>query len=257
MRLPFEKWEGLGNDFLLVHARDWPSERGAELARVLCDRRRGVGGDGVLVVDAATSEMIVLNADGSRPEMCGNGARCAAAMLAGPRSAAMTLRTDAGERGAKVTWTGSAEATVEVEMGRAELGAPLEVEHEGRTVRFTTVSVGNPHAVTFEPLEGRDRDVLGPRIERVLPGGTNVEFADVGQRGLSLVVWERGVGYTQACGTGACATAVVACRRGDAPYGQPVEVSLPGGALMVTVSESHDLLMTGPARRVFVGSVEI
>jgi diaminopimelate epimerase len=263
MRLAFEKWEGLGNDFLLVRETDVSSELSPELVRALCDRRRGIGGDGVLLVRADSPRMIVLNADGSRPEMCGNGLRCVAAMLAGdatPSNAGreMTVATDAGDRRARVSWTGADEALVEVDMGRAEIQSDAEHTDGSRRVVFTSVSVGNPHAISFAPFDQAARDRLGPLIERATSGGTNVEFAHkAGPAAFDLIVWERGVGYTQACGTGACATAALACARGLAAYGEPIRVRLPGGELVITVSAGLDLVMMGPARRVFRGTVEV
>lgn len=258
MRLAFEKWEGLGNDFLLVRETDIPGELSSELVRALCDRRRGVGGDGVLLVRADAPRMIVLNADGSRPEMCGNGLRCVAAMLADDAAREMTVATDAGDRRARVSFGGSGEALVEVDMGRAEIQDDAEHADEGRRVVFTSVSVGNPHAISFAPFDRAERDRLGPLIERAVAGGTNVEFAHkAGPAAFDLVVWERGVGYTQACGTGACATAALACARGLAAFGEPIRVRLPGGELVIVVSAGLDLVMTGPARRVFRGTVEV
>lgn len=258
MRLGFEKWEGLGNDFLLVSETDLPDGLSPELARHLCDRRRGVGGDGVLLVRSDTPRMIVMNADGSRPEMCGNGLRCVAAMLAGDATREMTVATDAGRKRAQVSWTGADDALVEVDMGRAAIQGEAEHTVDGRRVVFTNVNIGNPHAISFEAFDAGERDRFGPLVERATAGGTNVEFANESAPGsFDLVVWERGVGYTLACGTGACATAALACARGLAAYGEPLRVRLPGGELVITVSASLDVAMSGPARRVFRGTVEV
>lgn len=258
MLLSFEKWEGLGNDFILVREREVESAMAADLVRRLCDRRRGVGGDGVLLVGEDPLAMVVLNADGSRPEMCGNGLRCVAALLAGRAAKQLVIRTDAGDRRARVTWTGPGDALVEVDMGSAEIAVESKHGLGGREIAFGAVSVGNPHAITFEPVDKAGQDELGPRIEKATPGGTNVEFAArTGDNAFDLVVWERGVGYTQACGTGACATAALACRRGLASFDAPVRVRLPGGELLVTVTPSLDLTMLGPARRVFKGAIEV
>ncbi len=257
MRLAFEKWEGLGNDFLLVHDSDVAPGLDPELARRLCDRRLGVGGDGVLLVRADAPRMIVINADGSRPEMCGNGLRCVAALLADGADRDFTVATDAGPRRARVRWTTPGEASVEVEMGRATIGEAFEHDAAGRKLAFTSVNVGNPHAITFEPVEAGARDLFGPLVERAIAGGTNVEFAEPSNELIELVVWERGVGYTQACGTGACATAALACTRGLAPFDAPVRVRLPGGELSISVSRDLDIRMTGPARRAFVGTVDV
>ncbi len=258
MRLSFEKWEGLGNDFVLVRDREAGLAIGSDLVRRICDRRHGVGADGVLVVGDSPAEMVVLNADGSRPEMCGNGLRCVAALLAGGSAKDIAVKTDAGERVARVSWTGPDEALVEVEMGRAEIGPVSRQAWGGREITFGAVSVGNPHAITFDAVAGDEREGLGRHVERTTPGGTNVEFArQTAPDGFEVVVWERGVGFTQACGTGACATAALACVSGAASYGVPVRVALPGGELAIHVSASLEIVMLGPARRVFRGNLEV
>lgn len=276
--LPFLKVEGLGNDFLLIDLRRpaegprppvpgpaevdpdpsalarWISELQAR-APDLCDRRTGVGGDGLLLVTPPTTPgsvgtMLVLNHDGSRPEMCGNGLRCVARYLAGPDSTApFTIDTDAGPRRCQVRGE-----QVEVDMGPATALGPRDVA--GR--RFAAFSLGNPHAVAFV---GPDEDpeqlarTLGPIVERdpQFPARTNVEFARSEPDGsLTLWVWERGCGITAACGTGACATLAAAVAAGLAPADQPVRVVLPGGPL--TIRRTADRVwMTGPARFVFRG----
>lgn len=272
---PFEKWEGLGNDFI-VFGPDTPVERSTDRLRELCDRRRGVGADGVLVIEAESGErprMTVYNADGSRPEMCGNGLRCVAAFLDQARrsepsgsadSAAreLVIDTDAGAKRCLIRGEGPDRYDVEVEMGTARIGGELRASIRGREHHFVTVDVGNPHAITFEPYEEAEIDEVGPIVATSVPLGTNVEFCRVraGSNGeptrISVVVWERGVGRTLACGTGACAVAAAACAAGRACYGEPMIISLPGGDLEVTVgAERRDLTMRGPARRVFTGEV--
>jgi diaminopimelate epimerase len=256
----FEKWEGLGNDFLLIE-----SDVTAEAAVRLCDRRRGVGADGVLsVLDAGTKpKMIVHNADGSRPEMCGNGLRCVAGYLAARGAAGVELlvSTDAGDRRCAIVPVAVDLFEVTVDMGKARFGADLELASEGRAHRFRAVDVGNPHAVTFDPYDQAAIDRLGPVAATKPEGGTNVEFCRVGGSGegpveIDVTVWERGVGRTLACGTGACAVAAAACDAGLAPYDQPMIVRLPGGILEVTVAAGTlAIRMKGPARRVFVGEV--
>ena len=258
----FEKWEGLGNDFVVVEGVPMTPEA----ARRLCDRRRGVGADGVLVVDRAPPRMSVWNADGSRPEMCGNGLRCVAAYLVsrGVPGEGLSIATDAGARRCDVEASGGDRYEVLVEMGRARLGEPLVVSALGREHRFHSVDVGNPHAVTFEPYEQEAIDGLGPRVATAPAEGVNVEFcrvgapAEGGARRIDVTVWERGVGWTLACGTGACAVAAAACEVGLAPFGAPIQVALPGGELRVTVAPgTRELSMRGPARRVFAGEVVI
>ena len=265
-RLRFEKWEKLSNDFVVLTASPELDVR-PELARMLCDRRRGIGADGVLLVDArdraARPRMVVLNADGSRPEMCGNGLRCVAAYLADAGwPADLTVETDAGPRRCQVSASrGGVEVTIE--MGRARTGEPLEVVLDGATHRFAQVDVGNPHAITFAPFDEPLVDRLGPVVAGAVPGGTNVEFCRMVDGpvtqpvGIEVVVWERGVGRTLACGTGACAVAAAACAEGRARYDVPLPIRLPGGELEVTVARDQALRMRGPARRAFSGELEV
>jgi diaminopimelate epimerase len=278
-RLSFRKVEGLGNDFVLLDRRDRsPAELEAELAWIrelaprLCDRRTGVGGDGILVVGpgqtGSLASMIVVNFDGSRPEMCGNGLRCVAAFVAEQHGGLDRLRldTDAGPRACQITGRGSGgETSVSVAMGSAaRLGTRTPAAGGGR--EFVSVSMGNPHAICFvgagdEP-EALARE-LGPAIEldgTYAPAKTNVEFARVEADGSILLwVWERGVGITSACGTGACATAVAAVDLGLVEADTPIRVRLPGGALEITVPGDADaeVVMTGPARQVFSGELEL
>jgi diaminopimelate epimerase len=267
-RARFEKWEGLGNDFVVLHAPGATLDDAA--VRRLCDRRFGVGADGVLLVESARDgrrgppRMIVRNADGSRPEMCGNGLRCVAGHLAEQTgdAGALVVLTDAGERACHVEPAGEDRVDVSVEMGAARPAADLVVPFEGREHRFAAVDMGNPHTVTFDPADDALIDALGPVASAWPPGGTNVEFcrmmeggAGIGG-GIGVVVWERGVGRTLACGTGACAVAAVACDTGRARFGEAVRVVLPGGVLEITVAPvTRVVRMRGPARRVFSGEV--
>lgn len=262
MRLAFDKYEGLGNDFVVVDVAR-ADEVSAERAQALCDRHFGIGADGVLLVaPAATAgaraRMVVLNADGSRPEMCGNGIRCVALHLArrdGAAGISYVIDTDAGPLLCEVERDGD-RGQVRVGMGHGRPGPDHRVELDGRVVSFFRVSMGNPHAITFdEPLDAAHADRLGPLVSSGFPEGTNVELArQKGEAEFDLLVWERGVGRTLACGTGAAATAVAAVRSGRARYGAPIAIDLPGGRLELRVAEgSLEVSMRGPARRVFSG----
>jgi len=262
-RVSFKKYEGLGNDFLLFELPGG-GRISDPIVRRLCDRHFGVGGDGVLLVGAprsarASASMTILNADGSRPEMCGNGIRCVAVYLArkeGRVSAELTIDTDAGPLTCKVD-----KDDVEVEMGQLVDQGPVEVAVAGRMHRFTRVSAGNPHAITFEPYTPNEIDIVGPAVARaaVFPEGTNVEFARLEDDGaIELVVWERGVGRTLACGTGASATVGAACLAHKRSYGEYVEVRLPGGPLQIRVRrDTLAATMRGPAHWVFEGEVTL
>jgi diaminopimelate epimerase len=262
--ITFEKWEGIGNDFVLLET---DAELGPALVQSLCDRHRGIGADGILLISRTQGgepRMIVRNADASRPEMCGNGLRCVAGFLASKASAdelELSVTTDAGDKRCVVRRVGPDTYEVSVDMGHARLGEPLEVSVDGALHRFTTVDVGNPHAITFAPHEDTDLDRIGPVVATTPAGGTNVELCRMttsgGRPSIEVIVWERGVGRTQACGTGACAVAAAACEEGRVSFGDPVQVILPGGPLEITVDASRALCMKGPARRVFRGEVTI
>jgi diaminopimelate epimerase len=258
----FEKYEGLGNDFVVVRAAA-ALELG-EVVRV-CDRHFGVGADGVLVVapgsaPGARATMIVQNADGSRPEMCGNGLRCVALHLAredGLERAEFIVDTDAGPRRCLVERSGD-RAEVLIDLGRAVPLGEHRTEYGGVEHRFSLISMGNPHAIRLGGLlDTASIDRLGVAVSAQIPGGTNVEFVlERGPREFDVVVWERGVGRTLACGTGAGATAAALALAGRAPYGQPLEIRLPGGSLEVSVAEgSLEVSLRGPARRVFAGQL--
>jgi diaminopimelate epimerase len=266
MKLHFEKLEGLGNDFIVVEGAD--AERlTSEQVRRLCDRHFGVGADGVLLVSrpssaASRARMVVLNADGSRPEMCGNGLRCVALELArkdGARAISYQIDTDSGPLACEVERDGEG-ASVRVEMGRGELLGAHVSSFDGETLELARVSIGNPHAILFDAsydLAAVDR--LGPQISSEILGGSNVELATRrAPHSFELVVWERGVGRTLACGTGAAATAIAAATSGRAPFGVPIEMRLPGGPLELWVTErTLAVSARGPARRVFSGEIEL
>jgi diaminopimelate epimerase len=273
----FSKYEGLGNDFILVDGSTVPALT-PPLAKALCDRHFGIGADGVLVtgLNADRPFMHVINADGSEPEMCGNGLRCVALYLVQRglvQAPTFEIDTDAGVHEVSVAVHGEA-GHVRVVMRPASLAAgdvlhavegefldhPFEVD--GTPLSFSMVSMGNPHAVTFDPVADRV-DALGPRIERDprFRAGANVGFASLRDPDvIDLRVWERGCGFTLACGTGACAAAVAAVETGRASRGRPITVHLPGGALSIRVGErtaarTAPVEMTGPARRVFDGQI--
>ena len=264
MALRFGKYEGIGNDFLVVDAES-DSALGPEQARKLCDRHYGVGADGVLlsappVTPGAHGRMVVLNSDGSRPEGCGNGLRCVALSLArkmGTERSELIIDTDAGPRTALVEQRGNA-ADVTVSMGKASREGEVKAQHRGEELTFQRISMGNPHAIVFDiTVTEAELDELGPRVSKSLAGGTNVEFVRAtGPRSFEVLVWERGVGRTLACGTGAAAVAALAAITGRAPYDSPVTLTLPGGPLELTVRR-EDLAVTlrGPARFVFSGEV--
>jgi diaminopimelate epimerase len=293
--LPFTKVEGLGNDFVVVDLRPGrpgagavPSPEDPAVVRAICDRHFGVGADGVLAILPGVkgdARMRVLNADGSEAEMCGNGIRCVAKVLyeSDPALRRQVLRIDTGTGlldCALDVAAGGQVRSVAVDMGRPRyardeipmspggagraLREPIEVG--GRAFRFTAVSMGNPHAVIFVDDPAEDLRALaerfGPPLEvsPAFPRRTNVEFARVrgGGAEIDLVVWERGVGITLACGTGACATVAAACLEERVARGRDVRVHLPGGPLDIAVAaDDSGVRMRGPAVTVFRAELDL
>jgi diaminopimelate epimerase len=256
------KHEGAGNDFLVVLDPEDRVRFTAAQVRLLADRRRGVGADGLIRVgpgrDGCDLSMQLFNADGGEAEMSGNGIRCLAqaavdAGFVAPPS--FTVATAAGARtveyapGERPGW-----ARARVDMGPARLGPEQPSELDGRRAR--TVDVGNPHLVLLGPdTAGVDVAEGGPKLQASFAGGINVEWItvvhdDAGAL-LDLRVWERGVGETLACGTGSVAAAAAA-RSWDAVGPGPVRVRNPGGVLEVDLGESeHDVAhLSGPVRKV-------
>jgi diaminopimelate epimerase len=241
----FTKMQGLGNDFVVLEG---PEQLSAEDVNSLCDRRFGVGADGVLVVTRGDPiRMEYWNADGSSAEMCGNGLRCVARYAydkgwAPDRN--FGIQTPVGMRGVRVMGD-----RVEAEMGRPNLVGRRSIGG----IDFELVDMGNPHAVTFVD-DPADSDVagIGPAVQDDFPNGSNVEFASLDGSGVSMRVWERGVGETLACGTGIAAAAAVAMER----FGldNPVEVSVPGGQAQVDLRDGVAWII-GPAEYSFRGSV--
>ena len=255
----FAKMHGLGNDFVLLDLRGQgdAAPLSAQRAAELCDRHRGIGADGVLTL-LAGDRFVIQNADGSVPEMCGNGARCAALWIATgggarPARARVTLRTDAGPRPCAVEAELPTNGTVEVEMGTADVAGERELAGGFTAV---SVSVGNPHRVVFTDGDLRILAARhGPSLCRA--EDANIEFVSrLGPARYAAVVWERGAGMTQACGTGACAVAAAAIARGDVDPSTEVIVELPGGALSIRRdSSTGQLRMRGPAELVFTGEL--
>lgn len=257
--IAFHKYEGLGNDFVLVEAEREDAVSPA-VVRAVCDRRFGVGGDGVILVlppqaPGSAARMRVLNADGSIPEMCGNGLRCVALHVARGRGATeVAVDTDAGTKACRVE-DARGEGLVTVDMGVVRFLEETSLTVDGARWDLALADAGNPHAITTQPASRSVIEVVGPKIatHARFPSGTNVEFATFRGAEIDLVVWERGVGITHACGTGACATVAVGVARGLVKRGAETKVHLPGGTLAVTITDDGRAIMCGPARHVFSG----
>lgn len=255
------KHQGLGNDFLVLLDVNGVHAVTPDLARAVCDRHRGVGADGLLHVTSGVGDadvtMVLYNADGSRAEMSGNGVRCLgqavlqAGVVDGPR---IRVATDAGVRSLEILATDHpATHVVTVDMGPVDdQGDTAEWLGQG-VVAAAWASMGNPHLVLYAPDASPDVVELGRAVNDRTPGGANVEVIAIGDTSdeLMLEVFERGVGPTLACGTGACAAAAVAHRWGL--VGSDVRVHMPGGTAHVTLTE-RTILLGGPTSS--IGLVE-
>jgi len=280
----FTKMQGAGNDFVLIEANnsqhDW-----TQMAVDMCDRHYGVGADGLLVLlpsDRADCRMRIFNADGSESNTCGNGLRCLIKHYIDgmPDSSAVQeiiVETGAGIRQARIHHTKGRIAQIQTGMGRPAIGPDnIPITLDGRKegilditsamshtliiagveLNLFLVSMGNQHAVHFikEPVKDFPLSKFGPRVEhhRAFPEEVNFEIANIKSRGvIEARVWERGVGETMACGSGACAINVAAQLLGYAD--SKVDISLPGGILNVEWDVKGEVFLSGPAETVFVG----
>jgi diaminopimelate epimerase len=256
-RVRFEKWQGLGNHYLIVRRDEWPMQLTPDRARLICDPYFGVGGDGILELDfeTGTPRMTVWNPDGSHSENCGNGIRMVTRHLLAHGDASGPAQIMTG--GGPVTVQILGDDRVEVKMGRARFPDGEDREElavNGDRIDFAFVTTGNPHAVIEHPDPASVVRTLGPQIEVAprFPDRTNVEFIRLdGPSDLTMRVWERGVGETMACGTGACAAAVAAVRLSGLT--SPVTVHLAGGDLEIAVDDDLEVTMTGPAELIYEG----
>jgi diaminopimelate epimerase len=281
MSIEFTKYQGLGNDFILIDNRHQATPRITPAQAIqLCDRHFGIGADGVIFVlpgeQGADYTMRIFNSDGSEPEMCGNGIRCMGRFIAelegqGNQSVVYKIHTLAGSIVPEIL----ADGQVRVDMGEPRLAAP-EIpttlpEQGGQVVnqtlrvldqdyRATCVSMGNPHCMIYvKDVAAFPLAELGPKFEHhpAFPQRTNTEFVEVVRPDyVKMRVWERGAGITLACGTGACATVVAGVLTGQ--NDRVCTVELPGGPLQIEWSEANNhVYMTGPATVSFRGSVDL
>ena len=269
--IAFTKMHGLGNDCVIIDARDAPVVLSAQQVRRIADRRRGVGCDQLALLlppRNGNADVFVrfYNSDGSESAACGNGSRCIAArLMQASGTERITLETEAGLLPAHIGGDG----LVAVDMGAPGLGwRDIPLARDVDTLRLdlsagphdgpAAVGMGNPHCVFFvADAEAVDLAGLGPVVEHdaLFPERTNVEFIQVLDRNrLRMRAWERGAGITQACGSGACAAAVAAARRGLC--GRRVEVALDGGSLGIEWREDGHVLMRGPVAVAFTGTID-
>jgi diaminopimelate epimerase len=267
---PFLKMHGAGNDFIILDGRARPWPMSVENVRRLTDRRTGVGGDEVIIIEAAKNPgadafMTIINPDGMEVAACGNATRCVAWLLMSETGGEQTIiETKAG----LLTARRAGDHLVSVDMGPAllewqqiPLSCPTDTLHlgigAGPLLDPVAVGMGNPHAVFFvEDAEAIDLPALGPILEhdRLFPERCNIEVVQViAPDRLRMRVWERSVGITLACGSGACASLVAAHRRGLT--GRKAEVILDGGTLSIEWLDTGHVLMTGPVALSFTGNL--
>lgn len=275
--LPFSKMQGIGNDFVIVDARRDEPRDWSPLAQEICSRRFGVGADGLLVLEntnLADIRMRMFNPDGT-PDVCGNGLRCVARFAVEKgitQNDTLTIATLAGVRDAMILRDSNGRIdSVKITMGEPrfkpeEIPALLSGERvlqyglrlKSETLPITALSTGSAHAVTFaEALPEEDRFLSLSReteMHPIFPERISLMWCMVtGLNSLRLRIWERGVGETLGCGTGACAAAVAAILNGKATLGSPIFVESAGGILQVLWEEGRELTMTGPAENVYEG----
>ncbi len=274
----FTKMQGAGNDYIYVDTTKYPIENPEEVSKIWSAPHTGIGSDGLVLIgrsEKADFSMRIFNADGSEAMMCGNATRCIGKYLYEnelTKKTEITLDTLSGIKVLKLHVADGKVEAVTVDMGMpadepadydGKGAKPMKeqpIEVEGERYVATTVSMGNPHLVIFvNDITKVDLPAIGPKLENhpLFPGRINVEFAQVlGEGKIRMRVWERGSGITQACGTGACATAVAAALTGRA--GRESIIIMDGGSLTIEwdVATKH-ILMTGGATKVFDGEIEL
>ena len=277
--LKFTKMHGLGNDYVYMDAINQQIENRAELAKKVSDRHFGIGSDGLILIcksSVADFKMQMFNSDGSEAEMCGNGIRCVGKFVYDKgltNKENITIETLAGIKTLKMKVANGKMQEAQVDMGEPILEAEkipviskespvknLELKAEKRTFKFTCVSMGNPHAVTFieDNLQEFDINKYGKilEIDKAFPKKANIEFINkIDENNIKMRVWERGAGETLACGTGACASTVASILNNFTK--REVNVHLLGGMLKIKWDEENNhVYMTGPATTVFEGTIE-
>ncbi|MCG6143433.1 diaminopimelate epimerase [Leptospira bandrabouensis] len=280
MKINFTKMEGIGNDYVYIDATKNDIRLSPEQIQKLSDRNFGIGGDGVIFIrNSKTGEfqMDMYNSDGSSSEMCGNGVRCVGKFVFDhglTKNQKPTIETGKGVLTLDLK-TGN---NGKVEMVTVDMGEPIlkpslvpilwtgdepvinqVLEVQGKQYHFTAVSMGNPHCVIYvDDADAFPVREIGPLIENhpLFPRRVNVEFVSVrGKDHLYQRTWERGAGETLACGTGACAVTVASILNGKT--GRSVKIDLRGGTLNIEWKENGSVMMTGPAKEVFSGEVEV
>jgi diaminopimelate epimerase len=259
----YVKSHGLGNDYIVIDPVNVPFELTPDAARLICDRHRGVGSDGILMVapsNGADFGVRILNPDGSEAEKSGNGVRIFAKFLREhgyTDKDRFTLHTLGGRVTCLLERENGRVAQITVDMGKARFDALDAIDVDGRRFEVTLVSVGNPHCVIVVPdLAKIDIHALGQKIEThpAFPDRTNVQFAQVVSRAeIRILIWERGAGYTLASGSSSCAV-VAACHR-KGLVDRDVTVSMPGGQLRIAIAADGEIRMRGPVEEICSGDL--
>jgi diaminopimelate epimerase len=265
--MKFTKMHGLSNDYIYADGftQTLPADP-AEVSIRLSKYHTGIGADGLILIEPtenADARMRIFNADGSEAQICGNGLRCVARYLYDHnlcKKTEMRILTGAGLKIVRLNVEDESVLSVTADMGAPVVSKPAKLTAAGRTLTFWPVSMGNPHAVTFEEsAKGAEFYALGPAFEKhaFFPERANIEFTEaVDRTHLHVRVWERGSGETMACGSGACAVLVAAVSAGLCE--RKAQVVLPGGALTIEWRETDGhILMTGPATTVFEGEISV
>ena len=259
----YVKSHGLGNDYIVIDPANVPFAVTPEAVRLICDRHRGVGSDGILLVSpggGADFGLRIFNPDGSEAEKSGNGVRIFAKFLREhgyTDEDRFTLDTPGGRVTCALEHEDGRVARVTVDMGKPRFDALDSIEVDGRRLEVTSVSMGNPHCVVIVPdLTKIDVHALGPKIERhpAFPKRTNVQFAEIVSRSeVRILIWERGAGYTLASGSSSCAVAAACQRKGLTD--RDVTVSMPGGQLAITIADDGEIRMRGPVEEICAGDL--
>jgi len=258
----FHKMHGLGNDFVIIDARSTVVDMTAARAKALSDRKLGIGCDQLIVLepsDTADVRMRIFNQDGGEVESCGNATRCVVALLGKDvqiETAGGMIDGSFGDRSVTLQMPPPRFEWQDIPLAFAMDSAAMPLAWDELAAPMA-VNVGNPHAVFFVgDVDAVDLERLGPQIEHdaAFPERVNVNVASIKNGAISLRVWERGVGETRACGTGACASAVAAIRQGK--VSSPVDVHLTGGTLTISWQPGAPILMTGGTTYVFRGEID-
>ncbi len=279
MRVDFTKMHGCANDYIYINCFDREIDDPAGLARAMSPRHFSVGADGVVLIcksDVADAKMRMFNLDGSEGNMCGNAIRCVAKYVYDNKlidaKDELDIETKSGIKHIVLTIEDGKVVYATVSMGRANFdnsAIPLSIadgevvealDIAGKTWNITTVSMGNPHAVTIvDDVENIELDRIGPLFENheLFPERVNTEFIQVvDDTHLKMRVWERGSGETYACGTGACASVAACVRNGICKSGCDIDVELKGGNLTISADDQFNMTMRGPAVEVYRGVYE-